>query len=341
MNGFTTINFPADAIGFRTLARNEEVLSAIGAHSPEPATPDKIRQVYGEVRFPPAPADRPYTFASIVVSADGKIAFPDDSHGELIAGNNLRDPDGALADFWVLNMLRFYSDGVIIGARTLQTNEIMWANCFDAELADLRQPLLGKRHYCPAHVVVSFDGTDIPLDHMIFDIDAPLLLATSPDGVSYVQRHSDRPLTVLGPWKTIEEIDLPQLDGLLEQNPRQRILIATGENNRPDSRVLLFVLRHLGMARVLVESPSYMTYLMSIQAMDEMFMNYSSVFAGGTVGLGGALEFGVNDHPHSDFIQVNMHQANFLATRQRMIYGLTDPDRINIHTGKPVDERER
>ncbi len=338
MNDFTTIEFPIDDIRFKTLARDEDALAAIREQSPEPCTPEKIKQAYGEVLFPPAPEDRPYTFASIVVSADGKIAFPDDGHGELIAGNNFRDPKGALADFWVLNMLRFYADGVVIGARTLQTNEIMWANCFDAELAELRRSALHKRHYCPSHVVVSFDGTDIPFDHMIFGIDAPLLLATSPEGMAHVQKHSDRPYTVLGPWKRVEDIDVSALDGLLESAPQKRVLIGTGEGNRPDSRVLLFVLKHLGMDRVLIESPSYMTYLMSMQSMDEMFINYSSVFAGGSVGLGGFLEFSVNDHPHSDFIQVNMHQTNFLATRQKLIYGLANPSQINIHTGKPVGE---
>ena len=336
MNKFTLLDFPVEKIKFKTLMRNEEEIAAIKAASPEPPTPSKILEAYGEVQFPPAPNDRPYTFASIVVSSDGKIAFPDDGHGELIAGNNFRDPDGALADFWVLNILRFYADGIIIGARTLNTNELMWANCFDGELADLRLSEFKKEHYCPAHIVVSFDGTDIPFDHMIFDIDAPLIFATSPNGLTYIQKNSGKDMLTIGPYKTKAEINLAEIRDLLEAKPKQRVVIATGEDNEPDGTLLLYILKNLGLERVLVESPSYMTYLMSIESMDEMFMNYSSVFAAGKIGFGAFLEFSVNDHPHSDFIQVGMHKANFIATRQKMIYGLKNPNQINIHTGKPV-----
>ncbi|MEI7884340.1 MAG: pyrimidine reductase [Clostridia bacterium] len=336
MNKFTLLDFPVEKIQFKTLMRNEAEIAAIKATSPEPPTPSKILEAYGEVQFPPAPTERPYTFASIVVSSDGKIAFPDDGHGELIAGNNFRDPDGALGDFWVLNMLRFYADGIIIGARTLNTNELMWANCFDGELADLRLSEFKKKHYCPAHIVVSFDGTDIPFGHMIFDIDAPLLFATSPIGLNYIQENSGKNMLTIGPYKNEAEINLAEIKGLLETKPQQRVVIATGEGKEPDGKLLLYILKNLGLERILVESPSYMTYLMSIESMDEMFMNYSSVFAAGKVGFGAFLEFSVNDHPHSDFIQVGMHKANFIATRQKMIYGLKNPNKVNIHTGKPI-----
>ena len=42
-----------------------------------PLTCEKIREIYGELRFPAVPADRPYTYTSLVTSLDGKIAFSD------------------------------------------------------------------------------------------------------------------------------------------------------------------------------------------------------------------------------------------------------------------------
>lgn len=322
MSDFVTMEFPSEKIRLTHLYQQQDALYEIRRVSPDAPTPEKIRDVYGEVCFPPAPGDRPYLFASIVVSSDGKISFMDDRHGELIAQNNFRDPDGGLADFWVLNMLRFYADGVIIGARTLHTNEIMWANCFDEELAALRVPLL-KKPYCPAHIVVSFDGTDIPFDHMLFGVDAQRVIATSPEGMKYVREHSGFDIVEIGPFKTADDVDMDAVRNVAAANPGRMLVIATGQGSVTDGGAFLKVLRALGMERVMVESPSYMTYLMSISAMDEMFMNYSSVFAGGSVGFGAFLHFPAENHPHADFLQVSMHASNFLCTRQRMIYGLT------------------
>lgn len=320
MEKFVTMDFPVEQIRLTPLMRDEEALAAIRAISPDAPTPEKIRQVYGDVYFPPAPADRPYLFASIVESVDGKISFTDDRHGEKIAGNNFRDPDGALADFWVLNMLRFYADGVIIGARTLHTNEVMWANCFDEELASLRTTQMGMKHYCPAHIVVSFDGTDLLFDHMLFDVDAPVVVATSPDGLEYVQAHCPWSFRALGPYTSAEEVDMDAVQAAAASG--ERIVLATGTGAVTDGLAMLKVLKYLGMERVMVESPSYMTYLMSIEAMDEMFMNYSTVFAAGQVGFGAFLHFGAEEHPHSDFLSIALHEKNFICTRQKMIYGL-------------------
>ncbi len=49
---------------------------------------EKTQQVYGPLKFPALPEDRPYLFASMVLSVDGKIAFEDDPEGPLIAQLN-------------------------------------------------------------------------------------------------------------------------------------------------------------------------------------------------------------------------------------------------------------
>lgn len=61
-----------------------------------PLTCEKIREIYGELRFPAVPADRPYTYTSLVTSLDGKIAFSDAPQGPLIARLNQKDPAGAM-----------------------------------------------------------------------------------------------------------------------------------------------------------------------------------------------------------------------------------------------------
>lgn len=325
MSEFLRADFPTEKIKLTPLMKQEEQLAAIKAISPERETPEKIRTIYGDIYFPPAPEDRPYTFASIVVSSDGKIAFMDNQQGPLIAGKNMQDPDGGLADFWILNMLRFYADGVIIGAKTISMEPMMVSNVLDWDLADLRIPQMGKRDYCPWQVVVSFDGTDIPYDHMLFSMDAQQVIATSPKGVDYVRAHANKECLVLGPYADGEAVDTAEVLAALPQCDKSKLLvIATGVDGTTDGVALLKVLKLLGISRLLVESPAYMTYLMSIQRMDEMFINQSTVFAGGKIGFGAFQFFSEKDHPHSEYLQINIHQNHFLYTRQKMTYGLKE-----------------
>ena len=111
--------------------------------------------------------------------------------GPIIAKNNYLDPDGALADFWMLNALRTYSDGIIIGAKTLQTEVNATSHIFDKDLAKERVEVLGKTPH-PWNIVVSFDATDIPFEHIIFDVDPEeklnVAIATSPQGAEYVKK---------------------------------------------------------------------------------------------------------------------------------------------------------
>ena len=93
-------------------------------------------------------------------------------------------------------------------------------------------------------------------------------------------------------------MDMDDVHAAAMAHPERILVIATGEGSATDGRAFLKVLRALDMQRIMVESPSYMTYLMSISAMDEMFMNYSSVFAGGSVGFGAFMHFPALDHPH-------------------------------------------
>jgi riboflavin biosynthesis pyrimidine reductase len=309
--------FPTEKIKLTPIYRDEDRLAEIEAASPDKAVPEKIRDVYGEVRFPAAPEDRPYTFSSIVVSVDGKIAYEDDPQGPVVASKNLRDPDGGLADFWVLNMLRFFADAVVVGAKTMQTEPTMTARCFDPELAKRRVPEYGKKSECPAHIIVSFDGTDVPLEHTVFDVPAPVLIATSPEGAKYVKDHIKHDFTDLGDLGGKDAAEAAKTFGKSESG---LFLAVSGSGSTPYAPDLLRFLRQSGVGRLLIESPSYMTHLMSLASMDEMFMNYSSAFVGGKIGFGAYQSFHSDNHPHSDFLQINLHKKNFLYTRQKMVY---------------------
>lgn len=183
MNELVFFEIPKQNLKIQIVKKSDEILEQIRKESAETAVMPDVAQYYTDIYFPKAPSDRPYTFSSIVLSSDGKMAYGDNPSGPLIAKNNFLDPNGSLGDFWVLNVLRAYADGIIIGARTLLSEPGITCHVYEERLTRQRREVLGKK-YQPCGVIVSLDGTDIPFDHYIFDVDPKeeykLVIATSP-----------------------------------------------------------------------------------------------------------------------------------------------------------------
>jgi riboflavin biosynthesis pyrimidine reductase len=322
------MDFPVEKVRISSCFKQDELLQRIKDESPEVKIPPKILSVYGDLYFPPAPEDRPYTFCSVVLSSDGKMAFTDHPAGPIIAKNNYLDPGGALADFWMLNALRTYSDGIVIGAKTLQTEANATSHIFDKELAKERVEVLGKTPH-PWNIIVSFDATDIPFEHIIFNVDPKenlnIAIATSPQGAKYVRENFKKEHVILGPYVSREEVekDLANLQKTMQTNLDKVPVFVTGENNNPDAMLLLYLLRRLKFTRLLIESPSYNWHLMQNKALDEFFINYSMVYAGGTITPGYQMPFSHVDHPHAKLLTIGTHQASFIFTRQKLYYDLT------------------
>lgn len=324
MSDLLRMHFPTEDIKIQAAMRREDILKEIEQASHD-VVPQKVLDVYGKVVMPPPPEDRPYTFASIVLSSDGKIAFPDDPQGPLIAGKNLLDKNGGKADFWVLNMLRAYADATIIGARTLQAEPKGTSHVFCEEMAAARVEVMGKKTDCPWNVIVSFDGTDVPLNHMIFDTDEiEVRIGTSPQGAKYLAENMTRPHLIFGPYKSIAEVNISNIKEQMEAQKFAVPIFATGEGSNPDSKILLYILRKLGIEKLCIESPSYMFHLLDNEAMDEMFINYSAVFVGGNITMGSYKSFSVNNHPHAEILMLGYHRSNFIFTRQKIYYGITE-----------------
>lgn len=82
-------------------------------------------------------------------------------------------------------------------------------------------------------------------------------------------------------------------------------------------------MKKLGLDKVLVETPSYMHFLVAQGLMDELFFNYSCIYVGGqalTIGKFGR-EFGSKDHPHTRMLSIHTHSDHFFYFRHKLIYG--------------------
>jgi riboflavin biosynthesis pyrimidine reductase len=180
-------------------------------------------------------------------------------------------------------------------------------------------------------VVVSLDGTDIPLNHKIFNSTGLFsLIATSETGGRYLDKAFTKPHLVFGPFTGAEEADAARtnaarinaeaLRASLMERPDVPHILVTGRGAAPDSAVLLAILRNMGVERLCIEAPSYMWHLLQNKALDEIFINYSLLFAGGTAALGSGQPFSSTSHPHTELLMLGLHKQNFIFTRQRLCY---------------------
>lgn len=324
MDQLLRMKFPTEDIKINVVMKREDILEDIKKLSKD-KVPQKVLDAYDEIYMPSAPDDRPYTFASIVLSSDGKIAFYDDPQGPLISSKNLLDKNGGLADFWVLNVLRSYADAIIIGARTLQAEPTGTSHVFCSEMAEARTKEMGKKTNCPWNCIISFDGKDIPLDHMIFETDEiQVQIGTSPMGAEYIKENIKKPYQIFGPYNSVNEVDIEVIKSEMEAKPEEVAIFATGENEAPDSNILLFILRKLGIEKLCIESPSFMWHLIDQEAMDEMFINYSAVYVGGVISMGSYKGFTANKHPHAKILMLGHHDSSFIFTRQKLYYGISE-----------------
>lgn len=274
-----------------------------------------IEQVLSsQLQFTRSSPDRPLLYSSLVMSIDGRIAYPDAPEGPFIASKNRKAGTGSLVDWWILNLLRASSDALMFGANTLTAEAESTGHVYDANLAQARieaglQPV-------PWNVIPTLDGLDLPLDHKEFTCgEIPVLIYTSPSGYENLKTRLTGEWTLLGPYT-----DSTEVTACLD--PKKKYVMVTGLDKFPDHQVGMRALKRLGIGKLLVESPTLTHLLIQEQLMDELFFNYSCVYVGGnalTIGQSFPA-FAAEDHPHTALLSVHMHSPHFMYLRHRLIY---------------------
>ncbi len=281
----------------------------------------KVEEVYGTLKFGQVPDRRPITYASYVMSIDGKIAFEDNEVGPLIAKNNYLDPSGAVADFWVLSMLRGNCDGIIIGSGTLIKEPTFSGSAYDIDIINAR--IRAGKSKAPWTVIVTKTGSNIPFKNPLFEEeDVSILINTSPDGFERLKLEITREYFLI--FSPESEEDKEKIRKNLENNRGKIGVLVTGSGGETDPEELFKVLHAMGMEKVLIESPAYCHYLMKKGLLDEIFINTSCLFVGGkAAGIGSWDEaFTSLEHPHAEIISMHMRSPNFIYTRYKLIYNV-------------------
>lgn len=278
-----------------------------------------IKDIYGELKFNELYEDRPYTYTSLVTSIDGKIAFTDAPQGPLISRLNKYDENGATADWWILNMLRSVSDGVILGAGTMQAESDYTCHVFDQDLEDAR--IEAGLPPVPWNIISSVNPAHIPFDHVLFKSpEVPVMISTCAAGLDVIKENIKNEYVIIGPTYDIKDVT-DEMIQLMKDNQDKVIVIATGEK-APDSKVALCIMKKFGLDKILVEAPTYMHHLVVHGLMDELFFDYSCIYIGGqalSIGKFGK-EFGSKDHPHTKMLSIHSHSDHFFYFRHKLMY---------------------
>lgn len=282
----------------------------------------KIKDVYGDILFAESPKNRPYLHASFVSSIDGKINFSDIPNGSLIAKYNQKDPNGGLADFWVMNMLRSLSDAVIIGSGTLRDEPNITGHIFDEELEQDR--IKAGKTVIPVNIIVSQSARTIPFNHKIFKSNLSLVLITSKSGSKYAQYYSEIDTYELPIYTNVAEVENHKKEIIekYNQNKTKLVIIATSNEDAINNVVAMKILKILGLNYISVEASYYTHALIKDKILDEIFLNYSGIYVGGSA-MGIAKNekpFTTSNFPHVEMLSIHMHSPFFMYTRQKFIY---------------------
>ncbi len=305
MNNQYKIDFPSDKIKLNKIyqSKDNELLNGnIYANK-------KLKEVYGDFSFPALPKERTYTLGSFVQSIDGKIAFPESPDGTLVAKGNRKDPGGALADYWILNMLRSVCDAVLMGDSTIDKEPDLTGHVYDSELENAR--INAGKPAVPLHVIVSGDGSGFPVNHKIVENpDIPLLIVTTNEGKNLLTKRLDSGFLDLN-----NSTDICLTDKI-------KGIVSLGTGGRINLSELLKLLKPLGINTMLIESPTFLVSLMREALLDELYLNTSSVFiGGGTLSLGLKMDsFTLDNHPHCKVVSIHSHSDYFFYIRYQMEY---------------------
>lgn len=315
---YPKVEFPYDRMKLQPIFTHPELEN----YHTEGVQGEVAREIYGSLMFPDPPKHRAYTYGSLVMSIDGKIAYLDNPAGPVIASANVLDPDGGKADFWILNLYRASADVIIAGAGTMHKEPDGTVCIMDQELEDER--LKRNLSQAPWVVIVSLDGTDVRWEDELF-VNQPTMFHSSPFALEVVKDKLAQDYFVIGPYENLQEVleDEQRIRSqFVEHSASKMSVIITGKDKTPDEEALLGILSLLGMKRCLVETPSYCMALMKKKLLDEFVLNVSCVFVGGeAMSIGKSFPaFTSVDHPHTEVLSLHMHSPSYFYYRHKLVY---------------------
>jgi riboflavin biosynthesis pyrimidine reductase len=182
---------------------------------------------YGNLSFPPAHVERPWTYANFVQSIDGIASFK----GAHAAGSDISQ---SVEDRWLMDLLRAHADAIIMGINTLVEETLSSPSLNGGRgpvyrieeemLRDLRIRLGRKRERV---IFVTASGSVDTRGYRVFDGDQmdAAVLTTAAGAARLKVRSPDVKVIIAGESKTI---DLPLAMNMLRKEMGIEHLLCEG-----------------------------------------------------------------------------------------------------------------
>lgn len=325
-----TIDFPKEALCIKRVYENSRLMKAMADKAVFHETPEKVIQLYGPLVFPMPDEDRPYITGCLVLSMDGRLGYEGSPSSRTLTGSNVLDTSGGLTDLWMLNLVRTYADAILFGSTTLQDEGEFTGHIYDPELQAFRMRHPERFATTPWNVIITRKPGELPWQHpMLTTPHIPVLLVipedqqheldTCPGGRfcygiidAGVAGSEMEHLNKLSQYREVEE-------GQIE--PRHLVVTLPPENFA-DWRLLLPLLRKLGIRQMAVESPYWIWRLMEEKVLDEFFLTYTGAFTGGQSVPGREVTFMPENRPIMELASLHLTDATVLHSRQVLRYDI-------------------
>lgn len=242
----------------------------------------------------------PFIFSCFALSLDGKLHYPDNLSGFSIASaNHHATNDERIADLHYLMLARSISDAIIIGATSLKQEKSSYTpNITIPELSNLDD------NQSRFTIIICRNLNSLDLSQELF-------------------KNPDFPIMIC----CFEAIDHISRDGytshkLSELKSRNQLSIKNIITLDADTKTLCQKLKLLGFNIILNESPFFQHSLLEHKLLDEIWLNYSCSYIGGSItSLGNKQNsFTSTNHPDTEILTLHHLDYHFLYSRQRVLY---------------------
>jgi len=188
---------------------------------------DEALSPYGNLGFPAPPSDRPWIYTNFVQSLDGIVSLL----GKHASGGEIAQ---SRADRWLMDLLRTYADGVLMGMSTLRVEQLSRGpgnrgivfQVVEPELLRLREKLAKGRQ---RNIFVT-RAVDLELTRWkVFDGDVvDAAIVTSPAGAERLRARGTHPHVTVIAAGMGESVDLATAIRGLRQQLGIRYLLCEG-----------------------------------------------------------------------------------------------------------------
>ena len=316
-----TYLFPEKDIKMTKIHENRKILNGIKKVSGKMPTSAKVDTVYGKLPFPDITdkLSRPYFTGSMVLSMDGRMGFEVDPSSRTLARSNELDPTEGLADLWMVNVLRTFSDAIILGSSTLHAEPDFTGHVYDPDLQQYRLGRSDRFKPIPWNIVITRRPEKLPWDHPVLDTpEIPVLMVIPADKTEAIS-------LCAGKHFCYQRVKIEKKSDImkamfLNDDLETHLVAALPEKNFPDWILMMELMNRLKIRQVTVESPYYIYELMKNKILDEVFATQTGVYVGGNVMPGIKQGFSTATAPLSNLVSIHLTGSNVLMTRQLLHY---------------------